>query len=96
MKVLQITQDGFVWQVPAELVAKDRATYYAENDESTTYDEEYEYTLRTDYELEDWFLNNMNWEDVAEGAKLVKNPEVPEHPDLGDDFDCDILEVNNE
>lgn len=96
MKVVQITQDGFVWNVPATTIAKDRATYYAEKDPDTTYDKEYKFTMEDNMELTDWFLNNMNWEDVAEEAKLVKNPEVPEHPDLGDDFDYDVLEVADE
>jgi len=73
-KVLKIDDSGFVWHVPAEVIAKSRATYYAENDKDTTYDEEFEYTMGDDYELWDWFFGNMDWDDVAAVAKLVATP----------------------
>ena len=61
MKYLAVKlANGEVWGYPAELIAKDRATYYAENDEDTTYEEEYNYTLSSDYEIGDWAGNNMN------------------------------------
>lgn len=56
--------DGSKWDVPAEIVAKDRATYYKEDG----YQEEFDYTMSSDFELQDWAAGNMNWDDVSEFA----------------------------
>lgn len=66
--------DGSVWSVPAEVVAKHRAQYYAANDPDTTFQEEYEYTISDNFELIDWVQNNMDVDDVEEHTKLVKPP----------------------
>jgi hypothetical protein len=66
--------DGSTWRVPARVVAESRARYYAEKDPDTTYDEEFAYTLGDDYEISDWFFNNMNPEDVLHHAVRVKPP----------------------
>jgi hypothetical protein len=63
--------DGSVWAVPAHLIAHNRATYYAEDG----YQEEYDYTMGDDAELEDWAANNMNWSDVAAHARKVEQSE---------------------
>lgn len=94
MKVLRIADDGFVWDVPAEAIAKNRATYYAENDKDTTYDEEFEHTMGSNYELRDWFFNNMDWDDVKDAAKLVARPAEPMEPRLNsDDLEAKIIEI---
>lgn len=59
-------EDGRVYSVPAHAVAHDRATYYAEKDADTTYEQEYEITASDDYELGDWLLNNMNWYELPD------------------------------
>ena len=75
MIVIRVTmRDGSLWDVPALVVAENRAKYYAARDEDTTYEEELSYTLSDHYELMDWAANNMNWEDVAELAVKVKDP----------------------
>lgn len=79
MKLLVVEMsDGKRWAIPALLVAKDRAAYYAkldseqgDDDYDTIYKEELDYTLSDDYELIDWAHNNMNWSDVSEHAILV-------------------------
>jgi len=79
-KQIQITMpDGSIWGVPAELVAEDRAEYYADKDASDKPDnfekikqQEYEYTLGDNSELLDWAANNMNWNDVAHAAILIR------------------------
>lgn len=92
-KVLRIEDAGFVWEVPAEAIAKNRATYYAENDKDTTYDEEFEYTMGSNYELRDWFFNNMNWEDVESEARLTATPAARNAPRLNhDDLEAHIIE----
>lgn len=76
MMVLRINDSGFVWDVPAEAIAKNRATYYADNDKDTSYDEEFAFTMGSKFELRDWFFNNMDWDDVKDVAKLVKTPDL--------------------
>lgn len=83
-KFIQITsQQGFVYKVPAEVIAASRAKYY-EDDPDSSYQEEYDYTLGSNYELSDWFSNNMNWEDVQEHAILVSSP-TKDEPVVGQD-----------
>ena len=56
MKYIRVTMpDGSRWDVPAGLVAADRAAYYA--DQGDNYEEEYDYT--------------MNWSDVEHAASFV-------------------------
>jgi hypothetical protein len=78
------TENKYVYRVPAEVVADNRAKYYAEKDSDTTYQEEYDYTLSDDYELLDWFSGNMNWEDVGDKFELIEQPEK-DIPVLGQD-----------
>jgi hypothetical protein len=91
-KVLRINDSGFVWEVPAEAIAKNRASYYAENDKDTTYDEEFNFTMGDNYELRDWFFNNMDWDDVESVAKLVASPTPRAKPRLNHaDLECKIV-----
>lgn len=93
VKVLKIDDGGFVWHVPAEAIAKNRATYYAENDKDTTYEEEFNFTMGDNYELRDWFFNNMDWDDVKDEAKLVATPAPLTAPRLNHDFlEADIVD----
>lgn len=68
--------DGTVWAVPAHLVAHNRASYYADDPDSS-YEAEYAFTMGDDYELTDWAAGNMNWEDVAASARKVSDPPPP-------------------
>ena len=77
MKKIRITMnDGSKWEVPASVVAKNRATYYTEKDKDVTYQEEYDYTMSEDDELLDWAANNMNWEDVEKSAIRVSVADI--------------------
>ena len=74
--------DGSKWDVPARVIAEDRAKYYAEFvskrdelDYDTVYKEEFEFTMDDKYELKDYAADNMDWSDVAEHA--VKAEEEP-------------------
>ena len=71
---IKVKDNGYSWIFPAHLVAKNRAEYYAKTDPDTTYEKEFEYTMNDDFELKDWFLNNMNWEDVSKRARLIDQP----------------------
>lgn len=80
-KVLVVTLPcGEVWEIPAEVVAKSRAAYYAQHDTGQTSGEEYDKVFAAEievatsdtYEIVDWAGNNMNWSDVAPFATLRK------------------------
>ena len=83
-KQIQITMpDGSIWGVPAELVAENRAEYYAEKDSSDKPDtfekikqREYAYTLEDNGTIIDWAENNMNWNDVEHAAILLRRARV--------------------
>lgn len=81
-KVLRITMpDGSEWDVPAEIIANSRATYYAEKDAGkagnqkykAAHSKEFAYTMENDAELTHWAENNMNWEDVKSFATKHKD-----------------------
>lgn len=79
-KYLRITMpDGSKYDVPAKIIAENRAKYYADIDPDTTYEEEYEFTMTDSYELKDWAANNMNWDEVK--AHAVKVPAEKKEPD---------------
>ena len=76
-KYLCITMpDESVWAVPVEIIARNRATYYARE-----FGGDVEKSLAKDtlplfndepFEVEDWAANNMDWSDVVEHARLIK------------------------
>jgi RimJ/RimL family protein N-acetyltransferase len=65
-------KDGSRWAVAGEVIAHNRASYYAEDDPETTYEAEFEHTITDRYELIDWLGNNMNAEDVVDYAVCVR------------------------
>lgn len=70
MKQLVITfRNGEIKAIPVELIAKDRAKYYSERDETTSYKEEFDFAMQDETEIIDWFTNNMDWKDVEEHAE---------------------------
>lgn len=91
-KVLRINDSGYVWEVPAEVIAKNRAMFYADRDKDTTYDAEFEFAMGDDYELKDWFLGNMDWEDVEKEAQFVASPGALARPRMnGDDTETRVV-----
>lgn len=75
------------FDIPAQVIAEERAKYYAgvdSKDGLMTFDEAYkrelQYTLGDDSELLDWAGNNTNWTDVEKYAVKVEVPEIL--PDL--------------
>lgn len=85
MKYIQITtENNYVYRVPASVVADHRAEHYANNDPDTTFESEHEYTMSSDFELTDWFCNNMNWDDVEHAAELYESPKQ-DVPVIGQD-----------
>jgi hypothetical protein len=72
--------DGSKWDIPVNVIALDRAKYYARKE----FDGDIDRSLAEDtnplfesddYEIEDWAANNMNWSDVEEFATKVNDKE---------------------
>jgi len=71
MKVLRVTMpNGDIYQIPAKVIAEDKARYYAK-EHGASYTSIIHETMNDDYEIEDWASNNMNWDEVEKFAKLV-------------------------
>lgn len=75
--------NGDVYDIPAEILAQQRAKYYAEQDEKedgedyqTVYDRELEYTLGDEFEIYDWANNNTNWSELEAHAVKIEQPKT--------------------
>jgi hypothetical protein len=78
--MLRITMpDLSVWEVPAKIVAGNRAAYYDKRDPDTDYEGEFDFAMGDEYTLTDWAAGNMNWEDVEQHARKVRD-RVPMEP----------------
>jgi hypothetical protein len=82
-KSIRVTfSNGSVWEIPAPIVAEDRARYYAEKEGKTSeekarvFKEETEFCLSDNSEILDWAGNNMKWEDVKAHAVKVEDARV--------------------
>ena len=81
------------WDVPASIVARSYATYYAEADKETPFDAYLAYVLEDDDELIDWADNNMNWSDVAAHAVRVETlPPLRDYQDGWVNGEKDVIE----
>ena len=58
-------ENGDVYGLSLEEVAKARAEYYTSQDPDTTFQEEFDYVMRDDYEGIDWFRNSQDPADFA-------------------------------
>ena len=74
--------DGSKWGVPVEMIARSRATHYAHE-----FDGDVERSLAEDttplfesddYEIQDWAVNNMNWEDFDGHQVKVESAPTPD------------------
>jgi len=70
--------DGCKYDVPVEIIARNRAKYYA--DYAVEFGSNIKKSLENDtiplfnddpFEIKDWASNNMNWKDVEKFAKKV-------------------------
>ena len=86
-KYLRVTMDdGSQWDIPAKIIAENRAKYYAEHDTGKTSGEEFDRVFKEevenllngedDYDIQDWAVNNMNWSDVKDVAVKVSTKEI--------------------
>lgn len=73
MKVMIVEMpDGSEWQVPVDVIARNRAEHYANEFDGDVERSLAEDTMplfaSDDYEVKDWAENNMNWADVVSDA----------------------------
>lgn len=75
MKMLIVNfSNGNRFEIPAEVIAKDRASYYADKESDSAkefeqkFESELEYALENDSVVKDWASNNMDWDDVKDDA----------------------------
>jgi hypothetical protein len=93
MKAIKVTmQDGSQWIVPADIVAKDAATYYSTRDWED-HDETYTYFVNDDGELLNWAEGNMEWEDVVKHARMVTGPQAPNYHEAWINGDKEIVDI---
>lgn len=93
MKVLTVRfSNGRRFRIPAEVIAKHRANYYANREEDTEFADELEYGLSDEYVLIDWASNNMNWDDVKDEATEIE-PDECEKRDEWTNAEKEVREV---
>lgn len=64
-------ENGDVYGLPLEEVAKVRAEYYASKDPDTTFKKEFDYVMSDGFEGIDWFRNSQDPSDFAEKYVLL-------------------------
>jgi len=73
-KLLIKFKNGDTFEVPASIIAEMRTEYFSQVDGFTRDSKEWkaEYDLSMgEEELNDWVQNNVDWEDIADDAKLL-------------------------
>lgn len=83
-KLMTVTMpDGSKWGVPVDMIARDRATFYADefggDIERSLAEDTIPLFESSDYEIYDWAVNNMDWSDFD--GHHVKVSEAPQ-PDF--------------
>ena len=75
--------DGSQWATPAELVAANRATHYADGGTAgnAIFDEEFAHAMGDHDDLIDWAANNMNWDEVAPHSFMLSGPTSTDYDD---------------
>ena len=93
MKVLRIVMpDGTEWDVPASVIAENKARWYAE-DKGSNYQDKYDDTIVSEDKIIDWATNNMNWEDVERIATKVEVPITVDYQDGWVNGEKKVLQV---
>lgn len=80
MKYITVKLQDGIYQVPANVVAVNRARYFAIKDSGTfegteynkTYLEEFNFTMDDELELCDWIRNNMVWDDIKDHIRKAE------------------------
>jgi len=78
MKVIIINTPKGQYQIPLQIVAEERANYYAyevdgHEKNSDEWQEEVDWVMNDNYEAIDWLLNNYEWEDWSDSAEKIND-----------------------
>ena len=88
-KIISITHLGYRWEVDACFIAKDRAHYYATQEEPENYEAtlqaEYDLAMENDDLLLDWYQGETYWQEIPGDKKaLVRTPTITSPEELED------------
>jgi len=87
-KHIRVTMpDGSHWDVPAELIARERARFFCDNHYKERGGEEYcrefdnwvAMTIDNDEILTEWASRNTDWADISDAAKLHRQPDETDY-----------------
>lgn len=79
MKYLRVQMpDGSKWDVPAQIIAENRARVIAQ-DVPSQYEPELAFCLNSNEELKYWAANNLNWSDVEKRAVRYHGADAPDY-----------------
>ncbi len=77
MRIIQFNAPDGVYQLPVEVVAKNRTDYYAGKDGFTPgsddYKDEFQMVCNDNFEAIDWLLNNMDFADVKDQVTKISD-----------------------
>lgn len=93
-RYIVIMPDGSQWSVPVELIAENRAKYYAGNagiSMEASLEETWE-LFQDEFEISDWAKNNMDWKDVSKEAEQVVDPEPCDYEAAWSNADWEVEE----
>lgn len=99
MKYLQVTMpDGSKWNVPAKIIAENRADYYGKKEPpyKKTFKEEFAHAMSDPEDLIDWAANNMNWSDVESVAKLSEDANPIDFQEGWCNGEKEVIEVDGD
>lgn len=73
--------NGEIFDIPVDVIAEDRAKYWAQKGQTQDeyehiFADEYELCMNDSYEPIDWAFNNMNWSDLKACAVKVKTEPI--------------------
>jgi hypothetical protein len=86
--------NGEIFYISGIVIAESRANYYSDIDDyeigSSEWDAEVQFALNSEFELEDWMRNNMNWSDIEPHARKEEAEEEIDYDSLYFDADIEI------
>ena len=88
-KILRVKfSNGDEFGIPVRVIAENRADYYADIDgydkESNEWEQEVQNAINSEYDIEDWAANNMNWSELEPYAEPLDKSDIDYEDDWGD------------
>jgi len=86
-----IFPNGDIFYVPARVIAENRADYYSTVDGyeigSNEWQSEVDLGINSEFEIEDWMRNNMNWSDLEPYATKEEEYDEMDYDDNYEEAD---------